>query len=117
MKESELETLFEKNNTNCLEWAGTCHDCKKEAKVIATKVDGKLSSDITIDGGAVYAVEKEFYIKCEDCFNADPVLRNFRVTEQYSRVVGYMRPVSSWNEAKQQEFHKRKNFVLEHQSF
>lgn len=30
--------------------------------------------------------------------------------EVYSRVVGYLRPVDQWNEAKEQEFHNRKLF-------
>jgi ribonucleoside-triphosphate reductase (formate) len=30
--------------------------------------------------------------------------------EVYSRVVGYIRPVSNWNDSKQQEFHDRKMF-------
>lgn len=30
----------------------------------------------------------------------------------YSRVVGYMRPISSWNPGKQQEFADRKEYVL-----
>jgi len=32
--------------------------------------------------------------------------------EVYSRVVGYMRPVSGWNKGKRQEFKDRKVFVL-----
>jgi len=35
-----------------------------------------------------------------------------RVTEVYSRVVGYYRPVSNWNLAKQQEFADRKVFQV-----
>ena len=31
--------------------------------------------------------------------------------EIYSRVVGYMRPVSQWNTGKQQEFKDRKVFI------
>jgi len=31
-------------------------------------------------------------------------------TEIYSRVVGYLRPVSQWNNGKRQEFKKRKTF-------
>jgi len=27
--------------------------------------------------------------------------------EVYSRIVGYLRPVSNWNESKQHEFHSR----------
>lgn len=30
--------------------------------------------------------------------------------EVYSRVVGYLRPVQSWNKGKQEEFTMRKNF-------
>ena len=33
--------------------------------------------------------------------------------EVYSRVVGYYRPVSSWNEGKQEEFKDRKPFNVE----
>ena len=31
-------------------------------------------------------------------------------TECYSRVVGYLRPVQSWNKGKQEEFSLRKKF-------
>jgi ribonucleoside-triphosphate reductase len=30
----------------------------------------------------------------------------------YSRIVGYLRPVSHWNPGKQQEFIERKTFIL-----
>ncbi|NHJ01090.1 MAG: ribonucleoside triphosphate reductase [Candidatus Heimdallarchaeota archaeon] len=33
-------------------------------------------------------------------------------TEVYSRIVGYFRPVSKWNDGKTQEFHERKVFVI-----
>ena len=33
--------------------------------------------------------------------------------EVYSRVVGYIRPVSNWNIGKIEEFKERKNFELE----
>lgn len=32
------------------------------------------------------------------------------VTEVYSRIVGYLRPVSTWNDGKKQEFNERKTF-------
>jgi anaerobic ribonucleoside-triphosphate reductase len=32
--------------------------------------------------------------------------------ERYSRVVGYLRPVSGWNEGKQEEFKDRKVFKI-----
>ena len=34
-------------------------------------------------------------------------------TEVYSRVVGYFRPVSQWNQGKKTEFADRKPFVLD----
>lgn len=35
-----------------------------------------------------------------------------RACEVYSRVVGYLRPVSGWNKGKQQEFSERKTFLV-----
>ena len=32
--------------------------------------------------------------------------------EVFSRVVGYMRPVSNWNDAKQAEYHNRKTYKI-----
>jgi ribonucleoside-triphosphate reductase len=34
-------------------------------------------------------------------------------TEVYSRIVGYIRPVSNWNCGKEAEFHERKMFNVE----
>lgn len=33
-------------------------------------------------------------------------------TEVYSRIVGYFRPVSNWNEGKKQEFVDRKTYKI-----
>ena len=30
----------------------------------------------------------------------------------YSRIVGYLRPIKTWNDGKQQEFADRKEFIL-----
>ena len=43
-------------------------------------------------------------VRCLDCGKA------FRKTEVYSRVVGYLRPVSDWNKGKKQEFVERKTY-------
>lgn len=32
--------------------------------------------------------------------------------EVYSRIVGYLRPVSQWNAGKEAEFYKRKNYKI-----
>jgi len=37
-------------------------------------------------------------------------------TEIYSRVVGYIRPITQWNDGKQEEFKDRKLFTNESQT-
>lgn len=32
--------------------------------------------------------------------------------ETYSRVCGYLRPISTWNDGKQQEFSERKEYIV-----
>lgn len=115
MKIDELKKLFISEQTESLEFLGKCHDCQQESQVLATITD----DGIAISGGAVYKpfADETFYIKCESCYKKDNILRDYQPCDIYSRVVGYMRPVGAWNEAKQQEFHKRKNFKLEHQEF
>lgn len=107
MKQAKLERLFEEHKTNELSWQGSCHDCKKDIEVVAT-----LSEEgINITDGAVYEPEEDnIFLKCSECYEKDPVLRNFRQTEVYSRVVGYLRPTEQWNASKQEEFKERKNY-------
>lgn len=65
-----------------------CEDCGKpirEAGEFATYSEGKY--------------------KCGKCYGVDPFLRPR--CEVYSRVCGYLRPVESWNIAKQAEFADR----------
>jgi anaerobic ribonucleoside-triphosphate reductase len=76
-----------------------CHDCKKELKL-----NEKFMQ---------YEVDGSIFAKCEVCHKKDPILRNFRKTEVYSRVVGYIRPVQQWHEGKQAEFVDRKEFCVE----
>lgn len=33
--------------------------------------------------------------------------------ERFSRIVGYLRPISQWNEGKQEEFNDRKVFIID----
>jgi len=50
------------------------------------------------------------YFKCDDCGT------KYTLTEIYSRVVGYIRPICQWNDAKQAEFLDRKLFTPESQT-
>lgn len=108
MKQARLEKLFTEHKTDKLSWTGSCHDCKKETTVMADWTE----ECIKIEGGAIYEADEKIFLKCTKCYAEDPVLRNFRVTQQYSRCVGYMRPVQDWNKGKQAEYAMRKPFKI-----
>ncbi len=108
MTVERLHDLFDANpEKSALGFEGRCHDCGRETTVaVALTPEG-----FAISGGAVYEPEPERYQnKCEQCFGANPALSNYRRCEVYSRVVGYLRPVSQWNEGKQAEFQNRRAF-------
>jgi len=93
-----------------IEFQGKCHDCGNPTSVIAGIVFDKPYTE----GGAVYKVDVKkndgIFIKCEECFKKDKTLRNWRPTEVYSRVVGYLRPLNNWNKGKVEEFKLRTLF-------
>lgn len=108
MTVERLHELFDENpEKEALAWTGECHDCQQSVNVSARpQADG-----IRIQGGSVYEPEtNKFMLKCDACFQADPMLRHFQDCEVYSRVVGYLRPVAQWNDAKRGEFEDRKLF-------
>ena len=75
-----------------------CHDCDK----------------IINEGEEVmpyYTKDGDFF-KCRACHTKDKTLREYRPTEVWSRIVGYIRPVNQWNDAKKQEFKDRKNYKV-----
>lgn len=83
-----------------------CWDCGKEIKNI--KIDEKNQK---VTGAKFFEKNKNWYVKCLDCYAIDPVLRNFQDSECYSRVVGFLRPVQQWNKGKQAEWEQRKEFL------
>ncbi|KKM80948.1 hypothetical protein LCGC14_1334660 [marine sediment metagenome] len=109
MTKQKLNDLLQKHGS--LEWNGKCHDCGDPVNIQAI-IEGE--NHINISGGAVYEVDQmvgcKLYLKCDVCFGKNKELRNFQSCEVYSRVVGYLRPVSQWNEAKQVEYGDRKTF-------
>ncbi len=117
MKKQQLAKLFKEHNTNELEFTGKCHCCKQDVEVLVELSD--VDDNYIVSGGAVYQPfeEEKFFLKCDDCFQEDRVLRNYRTVDMYSRVVGYMRPVNAWNKGKQAEFEHRKNFKLASELF
>ncbi len=81
-----------------------CHDCGKEIMINQNQEieNGQLLKYSLPDG------KDKFIYKCTECYSKDKSLRDYQETEVYSRVVGYLRPVSQWNEGKQQEYKERK---------
>jgi ribonucleoside-triphosphate reductase len=75
-----------------------CHDCKQKIK----KGDYYMG----------YTYGEETFMKCKECHEKDPILRNFQECEVYSRVVGYIRPVSQWNKGKSEEYSDRKEYKI-----
>ncbi len=81
-----------------------CHDCRQEIKIKEKEIEnGKF---------LVYEQEgkKIEVFKCDACFAKNQSLTHFQPCEVYSRVVGYLRPVSQWNIGKKLEYKKRKEY-------
>jgi hypothetical protein len=82
-----------------------CHDCRKTFVFKILQMDGEYA----YDGGHVYETKQGLFFKCESCFEKNPniELRKVNYCEVYSRIVGYMRPVSNWNDGKRAEWRDR----------
>ena len=111
-----LQALFDKHQVHILEFQGKCHDCGAEVSVeVEMDPDGKVERR----GGYLYTPgdtmlnHDQKFLKCEECFAKDPVLRNFQECEVFSRVVGYLRPTRQWNKGKKTEYEMRTNFKME----
>lgn len=115
MKIEEIENIFEKEHSHHLRYEGVCHDCEKE---VVVSIDVEDDGRIVITGGAIYNPQfgtppiEHILLKCDKCFAKDNRLRNFEPCSVYSRVVGYLRPISGWNPGKQEEWKMRKNFKI-----
>jgi len=97
---------------------GKCHDCGEEMEVIVA-VD--CDPPEIIKGGGFWhfdsistgANPNGNFMKCEGCMAQDPILRRYQPCEVFSRVVGYLRPVSCWNLGKREEFRQRVVFNMD----
>jgi anaerobic ribonucleoside-triphosphate reductase len=110
MTREQLEKLFADNpDYSELAWEGLCQVCQKETKVVISL----SSTGFTITGGAVYQPTQlpgQTFLKCPECYQSSAALDRFVPCEVYARIVGYMRPLSQWHSAKQEEFKTRKMF-------
>jgi hypothetical protein len=109
MNISDLKADLEKGD---MIYRGVCHDC---GIPVESKAELREDGAIVVSGGSVYKIrqglESRYYFKCDDCFKKDKTLRNYQQCEVYSRVVGYLRPISGWNRGKIAEWNVRKEFT------
>jgi hypothetical protein len=114
----QLHKLFDENPTcDGLDFEEKCHDCGADVTVFVDLED----DGFRVSGGAVYWPEftrKEngdplYFLKCDACYGADPVLRKWRPCEVYDRVVGYLRPIGNMSKAKQAEQRDRARYNID----
>ena len=103
-----LHRVFDRIIEDTVSYNGKCHDCG--ADVIVYIEPGEDGFDV--QGGAVYNVKDTIFLKCDPCYATAPKLGNYQNCEVYSRVVGYLRPTSQWNEGKLAEFRNRVNYKV-----
>jgi ribonucleoside-triphosphate reductase len=84
-----------------------CHDCKTEIKIESKEIKNGILLKYKDEGTNI------MIFKCNDCYQKNPGLTNFRKCEVYSRIVGYLRPVQQWNIGKKQEFEEREEYKLQ----
>ena len=93
--------------TNATQAKANCHDCHKELTLQGEELqDGAVMLKYDNQG------EKITIFKCQECFKQSPELRNYQPCEVYSRIVGYLRPVSQWNRGKKEEYKSRETFKV-----
>lgn len=85
----------------------SCMDCGKE---FILEVERTGSEALLIKNGAVYKSRGEYEFKCAKCFKDNP--NHGPKVDIYSRVVGFLRPVSDWNKGKRAEYSLRKVTAL-----
>ena len=83
----------------------TCMDCGKDFQM---NIERTSATCIEIKNGAIGKRYGSYLFKCSECFRKSQEFD--QACDVYSRVVGYLRPVGQWNDAKQEEYKKRKVF-------
>ena len=112
----DLQKFFDESESHKIGFKGLCHVC---GEPVCLDMDMDFAGKVIVTGGALYqaqvgctAEDMAFFVKCDACFKKSSTLKNFQPCEVYSRVIGYLRPVSQWNEGKQEEFKVRSKFRI-----
>ena len=118
MKVEDLQNYFEEAGSGKIRFEGNCHDC---GTPVCVNADLEDDGNVIVDGGALFnpwvdSAERKLFFKCDSCFKKDSTLKDYRPCLVYSRIVGYLRPVKDWNDAKQGEFNQRKAFKIDEET-
>ena len=111
MNNKSMQEISDKVGENQTAKIGvTCLDCGKNFYIFFERTGEK---DAKIEGGVIYETENDRGLKtefkCPECYKRNP---NYGPpVDIYSRVVGFMTPVSSWNNGKQSEWKLRKEYA------
>ncbi len=84
-----------------------CFDC--DCDIILEGDEIKNGSLLSYKDGS----EDVFIFKCDDCFQKNKEIANYKECEIYTRIVGYLRPVKQYNPGKQQEYKERTEYKIE----
>ena len=113
----EHEPEFEEGMVNECPECGAYMTGTEEVCIECGAVSYIEEVDVCIDCGAPVSIEDEVCPGCgvelmaeEEAFECPECGEE---TEVYSRVVGYLRPVATWNDGKKQEFRERTPFSSE----
>jgi len=107
MTQAYIKGLLGKDRSMVLK--GKCHDCHADVSIGISLDSNKR---VVADGPFWHIEGVGDFTKCLGCFEKDDTLRNFRPCEVFTRVVGYMRPVSQFNLGKKEEYKERVSFKL-----
>lgn len=113
-KEQIQQLLAEDPEKLVFNFTGNCHDCNDQITVSIFR-DASETDGFFVIGGAIYQPENaggKQFLKCDPCFIKDPILRNYREIDTYSRVSGYLSPSRQYNAGKLAEFKSRKMFRM-----
>ena len=107
----ELQALFENYFSG-----GTILHINVADKINSFKVMKKLMSYI-IKSGVQYFAINYFFSECE---NKHITINNqstcsicgAKIIENYTRIVGFLTPISTWQKERKDEFHQRKKYIL-----
>ena len=103
-----IKNLLKESKVKCIELKGKCQNCEKAVSVVIWEEGFEIEGNGGIIVGKAWNGMPEF--KCSECLERDCGMISPQRTEVFSRVSGYLRPVSHWNPGKKAEFSIRTNF-------